>query len=180
MGNVERIGLLFAVGINFIWLGAAVFIESKEEKSYDERMRMIRGRVYRDVFCFVLILCVFGAVISGLQNIAGGVAFADTQTTLFLVLVAGLSLFLADSIVRGSFAGRGETPRLYLGQVFLYAFLVLTYIVAIVLLGEDRDLSLPLSMRSDVTTFALLGYCIIMLLSNLLRYILHKEELSEE
>ena len=31
MGNVERIGLLFAFGINFIWLGAAVFIESKEE-----------------------------------------------------------------------------------------------------------------------------------------------------
>ena len=168
--------VIFVVLVVFGFVGT--YFQDKEEKLYDERMRLLQGRAWRDTYYLLVAMGVL--VMCGMLffRLMGHEIPVDTTVSLAFVCCCGFSFFLSDCIVRGVFAGRKETPALYLMQALAYSGPAFLFIILTALSGE-RLLTPPLTFRIEVFYLLMMIYSVSYACACWIRFITLRQELKE-
>ena len=168
--------VIFVVLVVFGFVGT--YFQDKEEKLYDERMRLLQGRAWRDTYYLLVVIGLL--VMCGMLffRLMGRDIPVDTTVSLAFVCCCGFSFFLSDCIVRGVFAGRKETPALYLAQALQHSSVAVLFIGLTALSGE-RLLTPPLTFRREVFYLLVMIYSVSYACACWIRFITLRQELKE-
>lgn len=178
--------VIFVVLVVFGFVGT--YFQDKEEKLYDERMRLLQGRAWRDTYyllvamgVLVMFVCYFfSAVWSGLRKEAGLPEAATAPAMLCLITMTGISFYMANCIVR-DIALAKEKSNKELFRVFGGALLLNIMINA----DAVRDVVWRDNAAEPADWFLLLrfGFFIFFafqLIALIIRLYLDRKEASEE
>ena len=168
--------VIFVVLVVFGFVGT--YFQDKEEKLYDERMRLLLGRAWRDTYYLLVAMGVL--VMCGMLffHLMGREIPVDTTVSLAFVCCCGFSFFLSDCIVRGVFAGRKETPALYLSQGLVYSSVAFLF-SELTILGGEQLLTFPLAFRTEVYYLLMMIYTVSYACACWIRFITLRQELKE-
>ena len=168
--------VVFVVLVVFGFVGT--YFQNKEEKLYDERMRLLLGRAWRDTYYLLVAMGVL--VMCGMLffHLMGREIPVDTTVSLAFVCCCGFSFFISDCIVRGVFVGRKETPVLYLSQGLVSSSVALLF-SELTILGGEQLLTLPLTFRTEVYYLLMMIYTVSYACACWIRFITLRQELKE-
>ena len=168
--------VIFVVLVVFGFVGT--YFQDKEEKLYDERMRLLQGRAWRDTYYLLVAMGVL--VMCGMLffHLMGREIPVDMTVSLAFICCCSLSFFISDCIVRGVFAGRKETPVLYLSQGLASSSVALVF-SGMTILGGERLLTPPLTFRIEVFYLLMMIYTVSYACACWIRFITLRQELSE-
>ena len=168
--------VIFVVLVVFGFVGT--YFQDKEEKLYDERMRLLQGRAWRDTYYLLVAMGVLVMCCMLFFHLMGREIPVDTTVSLAFVCCCGISFFVSDCIVRGVFVGRIETPVLYLSQGLASSSVALLF-SGLTILGGEQLLTLPLTFRTEVCYLLMMIYTVSYACACWIRFITLRNELKE-
>ena len=171
--------LFLAIIIPLVFFGfVGTYFQDKEEKLYDERMRLLQGRAWRDTYYLLVAMGLLVMCCMLFFHLMGREIPVDTTVSLAFVCCCGFSFFISDCIVRGVFVGRKETPVLYLSQGLVSSSVALLF-SELTILGGEQLLTLPLTFRTEVYYLLMMIYTVSYACACWIRFITLRQELKE-